>query len=174
MPLYRVTVISSDETALRPASTGFDPAADDADARMRSGLPASGQHEVMCDEDADGFPEACDPRVFCDVPVTAEDAGEEIKFILWDTAQNEFVVESSHLAQLVDEELAEDLTIRNRGVKQAAFVVLAGVYLPAVLVETAFISNPREEELLKDDAFQDTVVNGVVEAIIRFKLHYGR
>ncbi len=108
------------------------------------------------------------------VPVSVDDAGEEIAFILWDTAQNEFVVESSHLAQMVDEELARDLTIKNRGVKQATFVVLAGVYLPAVLVETAFITNPREEELLKDDAFQETIVNGLVDAVLRFKRHYGR
>jgi N-acetylmuramoyl-L-alanine amidase len=108
------------------------------------------------------------------VPVSADEAGEEIAFILWDTAQNEFVVESSHLAQLVDEELARDLKIKNRGVKQASFVVLAGVYLPAVLVEAAFITNPREEELLADAAFQDTVVNGIVQAVIRFKQHYGR
>jgi N-acetylmuramoyl-L-alanine amidase len=74
----------------------------------------------------------------------------------------------------VDEELARDLKIKNRGVKQATFVVLAGVYLPAVLVEAAFITNPREEELLADDAFQDTIVNGIVEAVIRFKQHYGR
>lgn len=108
------------------------------------------------------------------VPTSADDAGEEIAFILWDTAQNEFVVESSHLAQLVDEELAQDMTISNRGVKQASFVVLAGVYLPAVLVESAFITNPREEELLADEAFQDTIVNGIVEAVLRFKRHYGR
>jgi N-acetylmuramoyl-L-alanine amidase len=108
------------------------------------------------------------------VPVSVDDAGEEIAFILWDTAQNEFIVESSHLAQLIDEELAGDLKIKNRGVKQATFVVLAGVYLPAVLVESAFITNPREEELLADDAFQDTIVNGIVEAVLRFKQHYGR
>jgi N-acetylmuramoyl-L-alanine amidase len=107
------------------------------------------------------------------VPVSvAED--DEIAFILWDTAQNEFVVESSHLAQLVDEEMAKQLTTRNRGVKQASFVVLAGVYLPAVLIETAFITNPREEGLLKDEAFQETVVDAVVEAVLRFKEHYRR
>ena len=99
---------------------------------------------------------------------------DEVAFILWDTAQNEFVVESSHLAQLVDEELASRLTIPNRGVKQANFVVLKGAYLPAILVETAFITNPREEALLKDEAFQQTVVAGIVEAVMRFKADYSR
>jgi N-acetylmuramoyl-L-alanine amidase len=48
------------------------------------------------------------------------------------------------------------------------------VYLPAVLVESGFITNPGEEELLADDAFQDTIVNGIVDAVMRFKQHYGR
>jgi N-acetylmuramoyl-L-alanine amidase len=99
---------------------------------------------------------------------------DEIAFILWDTAQNEFVAESSHLAQLIDTELAMRLTIPNRGVKQANFVVLKGAYLPAVLLESAFITNPREEALLKDEAFQATVVEGVVRAVMRFKEDYNR
>jgi N-acetylmuramoyl-L-alanine amidase len=99
---------------------------------------------------------------------------DEVAFILWDTAQNEFVVESSHLAQLLDEELATRLTIPNRGVKQANFVVLKGAYLPAILLEAAFITNPREEALLRDEAFQETLVDGIVEAVMRFKSDYGR
>ena len=76
-------------------------------------------------------------------------------FILWDTAQTEFVAESSYLAQLINEEIAEVTNIPNRGVKQADFFVLKGAYLPGILVETAFITNPREEAMLKDEAFQD-------------------
>jgi N-acetylmuramoyl-L-alanine amidase len=102
------------------------------------------------------------------------DVDDEVAFILWDTAHNEFVAESSHFAQMIDEEMARRLTIKNRGVKQADFVVLTGVYLPAVLVETAFITNPREESLLKDEAFQETVVDGIVQAVRRFKQAYKR
>jgi N-acetylmuramoyl-L-alanine amidase len=102
------------------------------------------------------------------------DPDDEVAFILWDTAQNEFVVESSHLAELVDEEMATRLAIPNRGVKQANFVVLKGAYLPAVLIETGFITNHREEELLRDEAFQEMVVVGIVEAVMRFKGDYNR
>jgi N-acetylmuramoyl-L-alanine amidase len=108
------------------------------------------------------------------VPLSAGAGDDELAFILWDTAQNEFVVESSHLAQIVNEEMHEQMTLKNRGVKQAGFVVLAGVYLPAVLVETAFITNPREETLLKDEAFQETVADAVTQAVLRFKADYGR
>jgi N-acetylmuramoyl-L-alanine amidase len=108
------------------------------------------------------------------VPLPAGEANDELAFILWDTAQNEFVVESSHLAQIVNEEMHTRLTLKNRGVKQAGFVVLAGVYLPAILVETGFITNPREEDLLKDAAFQETVVDAIVQGVLRFKADYGR
>jgi N-acetylmuramoyl-L-alanine amidase len=108
------------------------------------------------------------------VPLAAGSGDDELAFILWDTAQNEFVLESSNLAQMVNEEMHERLTLKNRGVKQAGFVVLAGVYLPAVLVETAFITNPREEKLLKDEAFQETVADAIVQAVLRFKTDYGR
>jgi N-acetylmuramoyl-L-alanine amidase len=108
------------------------------------------------------------------VPLSAGEQNDDLAFILWDTAQNEFVVESSHLAQLVNEEMHERLTLTNRGVKQAGFVVLAGVYLPAVLVETAFVTNPREETLLQDEAFQENVADAIVEAVLRFKDDYGR
>jgi N-acetylmuramoyl-L-alanine amidase len=108
------------------------------------------------------------------VPTAGFEPDDEVAFILWDTAQNEFVVESSHLAQLIDEEFAKNLTIPNRGVKQANFVVLTGAYLPSVLVETAFITNPHEEELLRDEAFQGTVVECIVSAVARFRQDYSR
>ena len=104
----------------------------------------------------------------------AGEADEDLAFILWDTAQNEFVVESSRLAQIMDEEMYGQLNIKNRGVKQAGFVVLAGVYMPAVLVESAFITNPDEEVLLKDGAFQETVAGAILQAVLRFKADYGR
>jgi N-acetylmuramoyl-L-alanine amidase len=102
------------------------------------------------------------------------DSDDEVAFILWDTAQNEFIVESSDLAQFVNEEMTLRLDIPNRGVKQADFVVLTGAYLPAILVETAFITNPTEEGLLRDDAFQETVAGAVAAGVERFRDVYGR
>ncbi len=107
-------------------------------------------------------------------PYIASGSGDDIAFILWDAAQNEFIVESSDLAQYVNEEMSLKLDIPNRGVKQAGFVVLTGAYLPAILVETAFITNPTEEGLLRDEAFQQTVADAVARGVIRFKEVYGR
>jgi N-acetylmuramoyl-L-alanine amidase len=100
--------------------------------------------------------------------------GDEVAFILWDTAQTEFVAESSYLAQLINEEISAVTDIPNRGVKQADFFVLKGAYVPGILVETAFITNPEEEALLRNEAFQDKIARAIVTAIGRYKEDYGR
>src|SRR3546814_5371902 len=46
-------------------------------------------------------------------------------------------------------------TLQRHDVQQAAFVVLKEPDIPSVLVETAFITNPREEKLLASTAYQE-------------------
>ncbi|UCG51912.1 MAG: N-acetylmuramoyl-L-alanine amidase [Candidatus Latescibacterota bacterium] len=105
---------------------------------------------------------------------TATDAASDIDFILWDIVQNEFINESSHFAELLQKAMNERLSIRNRGVKQANFTVLQGAHMPAVLVETAFLSNPEEEQLLVNEEFQTRVAEGIADAVRKFKERYGR
>lgn len=99
----------------------------------------------------------------------SSEAFDDLNFILWDLVQNEYINESSTLAELVQVELAERLDIRNRGVKQAGFHVLKGARMPAILIEVAFLSNPREEALLKNRRFQQDVVEGITAGISSFK-----
>jgi len=99
----------------------------------------------------------------------ASDDLDDLGFILWDMAQNEFISESSRLAELIQRELAQVLEIRNRGVKQAGMIVLKGCRMPAVLVETAFLSNPAEERLLASGEFRAGVVRGIAEAVDRYR-----
>ena len=65
--------------------------------------------------------------------------------ILWDLAQSEVLNESAQLALRVQGRLNALLGLKDRGVKQAPFVVLTGATMPAVLVEVGFLSNPEEE-----------------------------
>ncbi len=99
---------------------------------------------------------------------------DELNFILWDLAQNEYLRESSALAETVQEELGRRLTLRSRGVKQAPFYVLNGAFMPAILFETAFISNPREESLLNDPAFRTRLVDGLTTSVLAFLDRYSR
>ena len=54
---------------------------------------------------------------------------------------------------------------QNRGVRSAPFIVLIGANMPSILVEVAFISNPRVEKLLKSEANKDHVVKALYSGI---------
>jgi len=101
------------------------------------------------------------------------DAGNDIDFILWDVVQNEYLNESSDLAELIQREWSTTLGIRNRGVKQTGLRVLKGLAMPGVLVETAFLSNPKEEKLLLGAEFKEKIVEGTIEAVRKFQSRYG-
>ncbi len=53
-------------------------------------------------------------------------------------------------------------------VEQAGFAVLKAPDVPSILVETAFISNPEEEALLKDEAYQGKLVDALVNGLQRY------
>jgi N-acetylmuramoyl-L-alanine amidase len=55
-------------------------------------------------------------------------------------------------------------------VEQAGFAVLKAPDIPSILVETAFISNPQEEALLRDNAWQARLVEALAEGIRRYFL----
>jgi N-acetylmuramoyl-L-alanine amidase len=96
----------------------------------------------------------------------------DLDFILMDLVQNEFLAESSDLASMIQRRLKKELFIPERGVNQAEFVVLNKTYMPAVLVETAFISNPEDESLLRKDSFRQQVAQAIFESIKEFKKKY--
>ncbi|MBI2214503.1 MAG: N-acetylmuramoyl-L-alanine amidase [Acidobacteria bacterium] len=96
----------------------------------------------------------------------------DLNFILWDLAQQEYLKESSDLAETIQDELSKATNTENRGVKQAPFRVLIGATMPAALVEVGFISNPDEEAKLKSDEHQNRLVDAIVTAVDRFKTQY--
>ncbi len=98
----------------------------------------------------------------------------ELDFILSDLAQNEFLIESSELATMIEANIITSVFTRDRGVRQADFYVLRGVFMPAVLVETAFISNKKEEKKLRSDKFQQAIAEAIYNGIKRFKHKYDR
>lgn len=97
-----------------------------------------------------------------------EESENEIQMILWDMAQSAFLKQSSLLAESIQKELNLLLRTSNRGVKQAPFTVLAGVACPAVLVEVAFISNPREERSLTREGFQVNVARAIYRGLVNY------
>lgn len=103
---------------------------------------------------------------------TQATSGSDLKLILWDLAQQEYLNESSRFAQDIQEEMNRATGVQNRGVKQAPFKVLVGATMPAALVEIAFITNPEEEAKLQKDDFQNLMVDAITRAVERYKTDY--
>ncbi len=58
--------------------------------------------------------------------------------------------------------------LHKRSVEQAGFAVLKAPDIPSILVETAFISNPEEEARLRDERYQDKLVEALHTGIRRY------
>ena len=95
------------------------------------------------------------------VPQNAED---DLVNILYDVKRNSALQKSQLLAESLLDEISGK-RLEARGVKQAGFVVLKSVEFPSVLVETAFINNPREAKLLRDPAFQKAMAKQLATGV---------
>ncbi len=84
----------------------------------------------------------------------------------------EKVHESRELAERVQQSLYTTLArprgVRNRGVKKAPFVVLIGAQIPSVLAEIAFLSNPRDEALLKRPDYRQKTAEALFRGLYRY------
>lgn len=69
------------------------------------------------------------------------------------------------LAQSIQEKMIEANGLRDRGISTCNFYVVKHSYMPAVLIETAFITNYDEEALLSDDEWQTTMAKAIAEGI---------
>lgn len=92
--------------------------------------------------------------------------------ILGDLIATEHLQESSEFAKLAQKELAALAPSNSRGVKQAPFVVLMGVQMPASLVEIGFITNPDEEKGLRRRGRRNQIADALAAAVERFRERY--
>lgn len=100
--------------------------------------------------------------------------GDPLSFIIHDMAQNEHLRESSDLAATVQRAMRSIHPGPNRGVKQAGFRVLVTAYMPAILVEIGFGTNPAEARWMSDPARQRELARTIAEATIEYLGHYER
>ena len=87
---------------------------------------------------------------------------------LLDLSQTATISDSLKLAKHVLRELGGINTLHRGHVEQAGFAVLKSPDTPSILVETAFISNPTEEQRLKDDAYQDKMARAILGGLKRY------
>lgn len=105
---------------------------------------------------------------------TARDIAREdpLSFILSDMKQNEHLRESNELAATIQKSLADVHPGPNRGVKQAGFRVLVTSFMPSVLVEIGFGTNPDEARFLADPAKQDAIARSIADATVAYLKAY--
>ncbi|MEX1190228.1 MAG: N-acetylmuramoyl-L-alanine amidase [Bacteroidia bacterium] len=89
--------------------------------------------------------------------------------IIFSLYQNAFLDQSLYFAGQVQDELTHFARRHNRGVKQAGFLVLFKTTMPAVLIETGFLTNADEEKYLKSDDGQKTVAESIFKAFSSYK-----
>ncbi|MCZ8090542.1 MAG: N-acetylmuramoyl-L-alanine amidase [Flavobacterium sp.] len=82
--------------------------------------------------------------------------------------QEEFLDNSIALAGTIQREFI-DIGKKSRGVKQAPFMVLHKAYMPRVLIEMGFISNPKEGAILDSEEGQNEIAQSIANAIIAYK-----
>ncbi|RLB17479.1 MAG: N-acetylmuramoyl-L-alanine amidase [Deltaproteobacteria bacterium] len=101
---------------------------------------------------------------------TSEKSISDLQKILNDLMLNTKIHESSRLAHHVEKGLVSDLNgrfrrVKNLGVKQAPFYVLIGAQMPAILVETGFLTNAVERKRLVTKTYQEEVAQGICDGI---------
>lgn len=85
------------------------------------------------------------------------------------TLRSDFLMRASHdLAAVVQDRMSDFHPGPNRGVKRAGFVVLVGTLMPAVLIETGFLSNRDDARLLGTQAFQQKLAWGIADSVDEF------
>ena len=97
----------------------------------------------------------------------------ELKDLLQKIALQDKVEESREFAARIQQHLytasfkANNRT-KNRGVKKAPFVVLIGASMPSVLAEIGFVSNPKDEALLKRAETRQKIAEGLYKGLAQY------
>ena len=89
-------------------------------------------------------------------------------------ALHEKIEESRRLAASVQRSLYSTLAtkspdIRDRGIKDAAFVVLTGTTMPSILTEISFVSSPTDEHNLQSEAYRQQIAEALYKGTARYQ-----
>ena len=97
--------------------------------------------------------------------VTLNDKDEMLASVLLDLSQSATMEASTLVAQNVFASMMEFGNTHKKTVESANFLVLKSPDVPSILVETAFISNPSEEQRLRDPAWQKRMANAIARGV---------
>jgi len=102
------------------------------------------------------------------VGVTLEDKDPQLRSVLLDLSQAKSLEASLEVADSVLGALRELGAVHSQRVQQAGFMVLKSPDIPSLLVETAFISNPQEEQRLRNQGFRARLAKAIRDGVVAY------
>lgn len=90
-------------------------------------------------------------------------------YIMFSFLQNTYLEQSLSYAAFVENEFETRAMRKSRGVKQAGFLVLWKTTMPSVLIETGYLTNPREEKYLRTKNGQEYIASAIYRAFKSYK-----
>jgi len=100
--------------------------------------------------------------------VSLDDKDQVLASVLLDLSQTATIGASLDLGGRVLGQLRQLGPLHKQDVQQAGFLVLKSPDIPSILVETAFISNPREEKRLKDPSYRKQLAGAILAGVTQY------
>jgi N-acetylmuramoyl-L-alanine amidase len=97
------------------------------------------------------------------------DPGSPESYILFSLTQSAYQERSLRLASMIEDQFANRVGRKSRGVKQSSLWVLWNTAMPSVLVEVGYLSNEKEERELNDQLNQVYIASGIYRAFRDYK-----
>lgn len=94
------------------------------------------------------------------------------QLLVYELQNSGYIATSEKLAGMIEDQFANRAQRKSRGVKQGRLVVLYQASMPAILVETGFLSNPSEQRFLSSDYGQSIIASAIFRAIRNYKEEY--
>ena len=104
--------------------------------------------------------------------VSLDDKDDMLAKMLLDLSQTATIEASSSVASRVLSRLKTVGNTHKHKVERAGFVVLKSPDIPSLLVETGFISNPKEERLLRSSSYQKKLASAILTGVDSYFKQY--
>ncbi len=112
---------------------------------------------------------------YSSIKARTDDDSAALKNVNWTGVDiREKVMDSHRLAADIQQSLygglaARNPDLRNRGVKEAQYVVLTGTQMPAVLAEVSFVSSPSDEDKLQSSEYRQQIAESLYKGVARYR-----
>ena len=90
---------------------------------------------------------------------------KQVAHLLLDMSTTAQINDSLKVGHSVLRNIGDFAPLHKNRVEQAGFAVLKAPDIPSILIETAFISNPQEENRLNDETYQERIAEAILAGI---------